>query len=123
MRLLRRRIRENACRDHWSMIFAFNNLPVVAVVLVLRGHVKSDLECLNEIYSMLVTDSSCYVKCVDCSDNEGSYLYYDMICQVFVRSGTLAGRVFVEKGNDHIRGAKERRPLSAFYRFYPSKHS
>ena len=90
---------------------------------MLSGHSKPDLEYRNERDSLLVTDSNCYVKCVDCPENEGSYLYYDMIHRVFVKSGKVAGRGFGERGNDHIKGAKEIRPSSTFYRLYLSKHS
>ena len=109
-------MREKSRCDHWSMHFAFNNLPVVAAVLLLSGHVKSDLECLNERDSLLNTDSNCYVKCQDCSDNEGSYLYFDNVRKVFVRSGKVAGRGFVDRGKEHVTSAKASRPSSAFYK-------
>ena len=120
---LRRRIKDASGRDHWSMRFASNNLPVVAAILVLSGHIKSDLECLNERDSLLITDSSRYIECSDCPDNEGAYLYFDSVRQVFVRSGKVGGRGFIERGDEHLKGAKEKRPSSRFYRLYPSKES
>ena len=121
--LLKRRIRQVARRDHWSMCFAYNNLPVVAAVLVLSGHIKSDLECLNERDSLLCTKSNSYIKCDDCPNNEGAYLYFDTVRHVFVRSGKVGRRGFAERGADHVKGAKETRPSSVFYRLYPSKES
>ena len=120
---LKQRIKEKSRREHWSMVFANRNLPVVAAVLVLSGHVKTDLECLHDGDSLLVTDCSGYVKCCDCPDHEGAYLYFDTLRQVFVRSGKVAGRGFLERNNDHVKGSKEARPSSAFYRYYPSKQS
>ena len=76
---LKRRIKQKSRRDHWSMKFAFRNLPVVAAILVLNGHVKSDLEYLNETDSLLVTNLSCFVKCGDWPDGEGAHLYFDMV--------------------------------------------
>lgn len=121
--LLKRRIQQASWRNHWSMRFAYRNLPVVAAVLVLSGHIKSDLGCLNEQDSLLTTDSNCYIKCADCPNNEGAYLYFDTVRCVFVRSGKVGGRGFVERGNDHVKGSKENRPSSGFYRLYPSKES
>ena len=120
---LKQRIKEKARRDHWCMRFALKNLPVVAAALVLSGHVKKDVSCLNGRDSLLVTDSSCYVRCCDMPDKEGAYLYMDTVRQVFVRSGKVAGRGFLDRHKDHLRGAKESRPLSTFYRSYPSELS
>ena len=48
-------------------------------------------------------------------------MYFDVVCQVFVRRGKVAGRGFVDRSNDHMTAAKVPRPLSTFYRLYPSK--
>ncbi len=117
------RIRQKSRRDHWSMNFAFNNIPVVAAVMVLSGHLKSDIECLNERDSLLITDSGCFVKCSETPDQEGAYLYFDMVRRVFVRSGKVAGRGFVSRGDEHVAAAKAARPSSTLYRLYPSKDS
>ena len=105
------------------MNFVFNNLPVVAAVMVLSGHLKSDLDCLNDRDSLLITDSGCYVKCSNCADNEGAYLYFDTVRQVFVRSGKVAGRGFISRGDEHVTAAKAARPSSTLYRLFPSKES
>ena len=54
---LKKRINQKSKRDHWCMCFAYNNLPVVASMMILSGHTKSDLECLNERGSPLAIDS------------------------------------------------------------------
>ena len=122
---LKKRINQKSKRDHWCMRFAYNNLPVVASVMILSGHTKSDLECLNERDSLLLlaTGSSCYVKCDDRPSSEGAYLYLDRVRQVFVRSGKVAGRGFSVRNDEHRKAAKESRPSSTFYRLYPSKES
>ena len=120
---LKARIRQKSRRNHWSMRFAYNNIPVVAAVMVLSGHLKSDLDCLNERDSLLITDSGCFVKCSETPDQEGAYLYFDMVRRVFVRSGKVAGRGFVSRGDEHIVAAKAARPSSTLYRLYPSKDS
>ena len=63
---LEQRIRQKNKRDHWCLQFARNNLPVVAAIMTLSGHVQSNLECMNERDSLLVTDLARYVKCIDC---------------------------------------------------------
>ena len=92
-------------------VFFNNNLTVVVAVLLLSSHVKSDLECLNERDSMLIMDSNCFVECQNFPDNKGSYLYFDMVCQVFVRSDKVAGCGSVDRGNEHMTVAKAPRPL------------
>ena len=120
---LKKLIKQKSKHDHWCMRFAYNNLPVVASVMILSSHTKSDLECLNERDSLLTTDSSCYVKCADRPSSEGAYLYLDRVRQVFVRSGKVAGRGFFVRNDEHRKAAKESRPSSTFYRLYPSKES
>jgi hypothetical protein len=75
---------------------------VVAAVMVLSGHLKSDIECHNKRDSLLITDSGCFVKCSETPDQEGAYLYFDMVRQVFVRSGKVAGHGFVSRGDEHV---------------------
>ena len=105
------------------MQFAYKNLPIVAAVLALSGHIKLDLDCLNDRDSLLNIAYGCYVNCQDCPHNEGAYLYFDKVRSVFVRSGKVGGRGFAERDKDHISGAKAARPSSRFYRLYPSKES
>ena len=120
---LEQRIRQKNKRDHWCLQFARNNLPVVAAIMTLSGHVQSNLECLNERDSLLVTDLARYVKCIDCPSREGAYLHRDDIRNVFVRSGKVAGRGFATRNEEHVKAAKNSRPSSTFYRLYPSKES
>lgn len=122
---LKQRISSKAKRTHWSMEFARINLPVVAAVMALSGHLKSDLECLNDRDSLLITNSSCFLKCYDHAnkDKEGAYLYFDTVRNVFVRSGKVAGRGFVVRGDEHLKSSKAARPSSKLYRLYPSKES
>ena len=108
--LPKRRIHQADRRDHWSTCFAYNNLPVIVTVFVLSGHIKSNLGCLNEQDSLLLIDTNCYIKCNICPSNEGAYLYFDKVCHVFVRSVKVGGREFFERGNNHVKGAKEAQP-------------
>ena len=117
------RIEEKPNRAHWSMKFARNNLPVVAAVMVLSGHLKTDLECLKDRDSLLITDESCFLKCEKCPDEEGAYLYFDIVRKIFVRSGKVAGRGMVVRGDEHLKAAKAAVPTSTMYRLYPSKES
>ena len=120
---VKQRIKQQNKRDHWCLRFAYNNLPLVAAIMILSGHTKIDLECLNERDSLLVTDSSRYVNGADSPSSEGAYLYLDGVRQVFIRSGKVAGRGFSTRDEEHKKAAKESRPSSTFYRLYPSKES
>ena len=122
---LKQRISSKAKRSHWSVNFACNNLPVVAAVMALSGHLKSDLECLHDRDSLLITDASCFIKCNehDYKDKEGTYLCFDTVRNVFVRSGKVAGRGFIVRGDEHLKASKAARPSSQLYRQYPSKES
>ena len=65
---LKQQTRQKTRRDHWYMQFAHNNLPVVAALMILSGHLKTNLKCLNERDSLIITDSSCFIKCENCPD-------------------------------------------------------
>ena len=86
--------------------------------MILSGHAKSDIACLNERDSLLVTDSSRYVKCANSPSSEGAYLYLYSVRQVFIRSGKVDGRGFSVRNEEHKKAAKESRPSSTFYRLY-----
>ena len=73
--------------------------------------------------SLLITDESCFLKCEKCPDEEGAYLYFDIVRKIFVRSGKVAGRGMVVRGNEHLKAAKAAVPTSTMYRLYPSKES
>ena len=120
---LKHRIKKRTRRSHWSMEFARNNLPVVAAVMALSGHLKSDLDCLNERDSLLDTDPSLFAKCEEYPDREGAYLYFDMVRKIFVRSGKVGGRGFISRHDEHLKKSKESTPSSDLYRLYPSKES
>ena len=44
--------------------------------LMSKANITSDLEYLHESNSLLSTDYISYVKCKNCLDSEGSYLYW-----------------------------------------------
>lgn len=87
------------------MDFTRVNLPVVTAVMVLSGYLKSNLECLNESDSLLITDSIYFLKCDDYAnkDKEGAYLCFNTVCNMFVRNGKVAGRGFVVRGDEHLK--------------------
>ena len=39
-----------------------------------------------------------------------------------MRNSKVGGQGFVDRDDDHVKGAKEARPLSKFYRLYPSRN-
>ena len=112
---LKQRIARKTRRAHWSMSFAYNNLHVVAAVMILSGHLKMDLESLNETDGLLVTDLSCFVKCEVQLTNKGAYLYFDTNRRVFVRSGKVIGRGFDRRDREHLLAAKASTPSSIFF--------
>ena len=91
--------------------------------MTLSGHLAECLDCLSEDDCLLVNDDGCFVKCEKHPDRQGVYLYFDMICEVFVRSGKVAGRGFTKRDDEHLEEAKKNTPSSKFYRRWPSKHS
>ena len=120
---LRERVTVKSKRVHWSMEFAYNNLPVSAAVVALSGHLPMALECLTDSDCLLINDIGCYVKCENCPDREGSYLYFDLVRRAFVRSGKVVGRGFGKRNDEHLSEAKKPTPSSRFYRWWPSAHS
>ena len=120
---LKNRVTVKSKRVHWSMEFAYNNLPVSAAVIALSGHLPMALECLTDSDCLLINDMGCYIKCEDCPDREGAYLYFDLVRRAFVRSGKVVGRGFRKRNNEHLSEAKKPTPSSRFYRWWPSAHS
>ena len=75
---LRERVTVKSKRVHWSMEFAYNNLPVSAAVVALSGHLPMALECLTDSDCLLINNIGWYIKCKNCPDREGAYLYFDL---------------------------------------------
>ena len=65
---------------------------------------------MNECGSLLVTDLTRYVKCIDCLLGEGAYLHRDDIRKVFVRKSKVARHGFAARNEEHIKAAKKSRP-------------
>ena len=88
--------------------------------MILSGHLKMDLESLNETDGLLVTDLSSFVKCEVHPTDEGAYLYFDTNRRVFVRSGNVVGRGFDKRDREHLLASKASTPSSNVYHVYPS---
>ena len=80
-RFRKQRITQQSRRTHWSIAYA--NLSVVAAAMILNGHMKVDLECLDAADSLLITDSSCFIECETHPNDKGAYLYFDLVRRVF----------------------------------------
>ena len=117
---LKRRIKQKSKRSHWSMRLAYNNMSVVAALMILQGHVKMDVGSLNEHDSLLAIDIRQFVACEDCPNREGAYLYFDLNRGVFVRSGKVSGRGFGARNGEHLSAAKASSAASFFYLMFPS---
>ena len=118
---LMERVPVKSKRAHWTMEFAYNNMPVNAAVMVLSGHLPMALECLSESDCLLVNDDSCFVRCSTCPGREGAYLYFDLVRRVFVRSGKVGGRGYSSRDGEHLKEAMKPIPTSRFYRWWPSE--
>jgi hypothetical protein len=122
--------------DHWAWKWVSKNLPRLAASMVFLGHILPDdaLTCSSSNDCLLQHTTSgeqsmfWRVNLNDqesCSE-EGSYLYYDRVRGVWVRSGKTTGtdrhicvRHFEHKEKARLKDLKD--VSSKFYRSYPSR--
>lgn len=110
---LQERILDDKKRRHWCLQWAACNLPRVAVIMVVAGHVTDDLECCTDSSTCLLQnpllDDSFFVE-VDLSMDdcrvEGCYLYFDTKNCCWVRGGKAIGRRLIDRHREHAIKAK-----------------
>jgi hypothetical protein len=117
----KRRIASEAKRQHWAIKLAYKNLSVVAAYMVLVGHVKSDLSCIDETMALLTPNINSFLLSSSFPQQEGAYLYFDSNLGAFVRSGKVTGRGFLVRHDEHEKKSRERNASSNFYFLYPSR--
>ncbi|KAL7552482.1 hypothetical protein ACHAWF_015738 [Thalassiosira exigua] len=120
---IKHRIKSPSRRSHWSMKLAYKNLSASAAIMVLSNHVKRDLRSLDELSCLLAIDEKNFLPCSSFPDRQGCYLYYDTNRGIFVRSGKVTRRGFVDRDSEHLKSSKESKPSSHFYFVYPSEQS
>jgi hypothetical protein len=122
-------------RQSKCLSWASKNLALVSAWMILTGHVKDDISCLDDSKCLLALPYG--NKFLPCYNDEllcpGCYLYYDTINDVWIRSGsaTAAGDGTGKGGGigkrlkQHLARAKAdiNEDESRFYALYPSKMS
>ena len=118
------RINDTSKCNHWVLTLAYKNLPVVAACMILSKHLAMDIKCLGKLSCLLAPNTITFIPCVDNSsiNREGAYLYFDNNRGVFIRSGKVVRRGFVDRHKEHKAESKKDKPESDFYLLYPSKH-
>jgi len=119
------RIQNEKKRDHWSMMWAGKCLPQLSAIMVLFGHVKNDLACLD-LNACLLADPSVFKKATTPTGKilEGCYLYYDQNDHKWIRSGKAVGSNFALRHEQHLKESKwksSNSQKSEFYSSYPSR--
>ena len=120
------RIEDKNKHDHWGLKWASKNLPHIATIMILMGHIKQDIECSDENTTLLETPNR--FKWIGNINNNiinyiGSYLYFDINDNKWVRSGKSTGTGgFISRHKQHEKHSKWWKGASSkFYLQYPSK--
>ena len=110
--------------DHWCWSFVKNNLYRVCRIMLMMGHVRSDLDCTSPKVSLLSDSTASFVLVGtdEISKLEGCYLYKDPHCG-FIRSGKTIGRSFADRHKEHARCALSQNTRSKFYTRYPARNA
>ena len=118
------RINDVLKRNHWVLMLAYKNLPVVAACMILSRHLAMDVKCLGRLSCLLAPNANSFIPCADNTsmNRQGSYLYFDNNRGTFIRSGKVVRRGFVDRHKEHMAESKKDKPESEFYLLYPSKH-
>jgi len=119
------RIKYEKKRDHWSVMWAGKCLPQLSAIMVLFGHVKNDITCLD-LNACLLADPSAFKKATTPTGKmmEGCYLYYDTNDGQWIRSGKAVGSNFDKRHKEHSKGSELKDSISQkskFYSSYPSR--
>jgi hypothetical protein len=118
------RIEKVEKHDHWCWSFVRKNLYRAAAIMLMMGHVRSDLDCSSSKVSLLSDSTSSFVLVGtgEISKLEGCYLYKDPHCG-FIRSEKTVGRSFADRHKEHARCALSQDTRSRFYTRYPAKNA
>ena len=118
---MKNRVKQSAKKNHWILRFAFKNLPIIAVTMILSKHLKLDLKCLDESECLLSSNVNQFIPCLAFPKQEGAYLYFDVNRGVFIRSGKVVRHGFQSRHDEHLAASKEEKSSSHFNFMYPSK--
>jgi hypothetical protein len=117
-------LQENKC-----LPWATKNLALVSAWMILAGHVKDDITCLDDSKCLLAMPTG--NKFLPCSNNKllhrGCYIHYDRKNGTWIQSGsaTVEGGGIGKRLNENLHQAKAgiNQDGSCFYASYPSKSS
>ena len=118
---MKNEVKQAAKKNHWILRFAFKNLPIIAVTMILLKHLKLDLKCLGKSECLLSSNVNQFIPCLAFPKREGAYLYFDVNRGVFIRSGKVVRCGFRSRHDKHLAASKEEKYSSHFYFMYPSK--
>ena len=117
-----KRIADENKRDSWCFKWAAKNMAHMACLMVLFGHVKDDVDCLDEDSMLLSATNNFKIASNEENKNRhGAYLYYDCNDAQWIRSGKATGRGFSAMNEEYLKRAKSKRSSSQFDLRYPSK--
>lgn len=125
---------DNKRQHHWTLEFIRDNLPSMAAVKCLSGHIAEHLESYNIEEGLLVPPSGEVFQSISKQPSnsllgslEGSYLHYDQKKKKWIRSGKVSGlgkdACFDGRGNTHAKNARliDQMRKHTFYQEYPEE--
>ena len=120
-------------QHHWLLEFIWDNLPSMAAVKCVSGHITEHLESYSIDECLLVPPSSIVFQSISkrpansqLGSLEGSYLHYDQKKMKWIRSGKVSGlgadACFNGRGNTHAKNSRliEQMRKHTFYQEYPA---
>ena len=121
---IQQRITNKNKHNHWCLCWFEKNIPQMASIMTLLGHIKTDLQCIDSTTTLLRSKDNFVRVSNTKSQQEGSYLYYDTNNSIWIRSGKVTGRGFDKRHSEHKNMSKQNGcNESKFYLRYPSKCS
>ena len=103
---MKNEVKQAAKKNHWILRFAFKNLPIIAVTMILLKHLKLDLKCLGKSECLLSSNVNQFIPCLAFPKREGAYLYFDVNRGIFIRSGKVVRHGFQSRHNKHLAASK-----------------
>ena len=117
------RISDNKKRDHWCLKWEARNMAQMSSLMILMGHIKIDLNCLDNNTTLLKSCDNFEAVNDNHVNKQGAYLYFDTNNNSFIRSGKVTGREFMKRHMEHQKMAGSDQPTSIFYFRYPTMES
>jgi len=107
-----------------SMMWAGKCPPQLSAIMVLFGHVKTDLSCLKG-GDCLLADPSVFKKATSPHGKalEGCHLCYDANKRLWIRSGNAVGSDFEKRQKEHLNESLLKKSSSQNSKFRSSCHS